>query len=147
MDGWLPSDTIRRMGFGQVIAARRHTLIVERGVSFAAFDENGTATQTVYASNIYAAQARYLIDLRNDYVFGCLVVDDRAFSRLPVAHQAAVRDAASHLGERYADLGRRVDDALLGGLFQKQGLTPLPVSDSFRAETSTRLSSEPTVSL
>jgi hypothetical protein len=32
------------------------------------------------------------------------------------------------------DLGRRIDDQLLGGLFQKQGLQKLPVSDSFRAE-------------
>jgi hypothetical protein len=62
MDSWLVSDTIRRMGFGHVVAARQHTLIVERGVSFVAFDAHGTAIQTAYASNIYAPQARYLID-------------------------------------------------------------------------------------
>jgi TRAP-type C4-dicarboxylate transport system substrate-binding protein len=82
----------------------------------------------------WSAQARYLIDLRNDYLFGCVLVADRAFTRLPVAHQAAIRDAAARLSERYMDLGRRIDDQLLGGLFQKQGLTSLPVSDSFRAE-------------
>ena len=43
MDSWLASDTIRRMGFGHVVAARQHTLIVERGVSFVAFDDHGTA--------------------------------------------------------------------------------------------------------
>ena len=62
MDSWLESDTIRRMGFGHVIAARRHTLIVERGISFAAFDDHGVTTRTVYGSNIYAPQPRYLID-------------------------------------------------------------------------------------
>ena len=62
MDSWLSSDTIRRMGFGHVIVARQHTLIVERGVSFAAFDEHGAAIKTAYASSIYAPQARYLID-------------------------------------------------------------------------------------
>ncbi|HMB79169.1 MAG TPA: DUF2723 domain-containing protein [Vicinamibacterales bacterium] len=62
MESWLVSDTIRRMGFGHVIAARQHTLIVERGVSFVAFDENGRAIRTAYASNIYAPQARYLVD-------------------------------------------------------------------------------------
>jgi hypothetical protein len=51
------------MGFGHVIAARRHTLIVERGVSFAAFDARGVALQTAYAANIFAPQARYLIDI------------------------------------------------------------------------------------
>jgi TRAP-type C4-dicarboxylate transport system substrate-binding protein len=82
----------------------------------------------------WSAQARYLIDLRNDYLFGCVVITDRALSRLTVTQQAAVRDAAARLAERYMDLGRRIDDQLLGGLFQKQGLTKLPVSDSFRAE-------------
>jgi len=61
MDSWLPFDTIRRMGFGHVVAARRHTLIVERGVSFAAFDAAGRPLRTAYASNIFAPQARYLV--------------------------------------------------------------------------------------
>jgi hypothetical protein len=61
MESWLVSDTIRRMGFGHVVAARQHTLIVERGVSFVAFDDRGAAIRTAYASNIYAPQARYLI--------------------------------------------------------------------------------------
>ena len=65
MDSWLTSDTIRRMGFGHVIAAHQHTLIVERGVSFASFDERGGAIRTAYASNIFAPQARYLIDNRD----------------------------------------------------------------------------------
>ena len=63
MESWLSADTIRRMGFGHVIAAHQHTLIVERGVSFAAFDEQGRALRTAYLSNIFAPQARYLIDI------------------------------------------------------------------------------------
>jgi hypothetical protein len=61
MESWLAADTIRRMGFGQVIAARQHTLIVERGLSFVTFDDRGHATRTAYAGNIFAPQARYLI--------------------------------------------------------------------------------------
>jgi hypothetical protein len=61
MESWLSADTIRRMGFGHVIAARRHTLIVERGVSFAAFDAMGKPIRTAYASNIFAPQRRYLV--------------------------------------------------------------------------------------
>jgi transmembrane protein TMEM260 (protein O-mannosyltransferase) len=63
MESWLRSDTIRRMGFGQVVAARHHTLIVERGLSFAAFDERGRAQTTAYAGNIFAPEARYLVRL------------------------------------------------------------------------------------
>ncbi len=81
----------------------------------------------------WSAQARYFVDLRADYLFGCLLVADRALARLPPEYQAVMRDAGARLAERYDDLGRRVDDALVGGLFQKQGLTPLPVSDAFRS--------------
>ena len=61
MESWLAADTIRRMGFGHVIAAHHHTLIVERGVSFAAFDASGSAIRTAYAANIFAPEPRYLI--------------------------------------------------------------------------------------
>jgi hypothetical protein len=61
MESWLAFDTIRRMGFGQVVAARRHTLIVERGISFATFDEDGRPLSTEYAGNIFAPEARYLV--------------------------------------------------------------------------------------
>jgi Protein O-mannosyl-transferase TMEM260-like len=64
MESWLAADTIRRMGFGQVIAAHHHTLIVERGVSFVAFDAAGQPLRTAYASNIFAPQPRYLIRAR-----------------------------------------------------------------------------------
>jgi len=61
MESWLSADTIRRMGFGQVVASHHHTLIVERGVSIAAFDGEGHPTHTAYAANIFAPQPRYLI--------------------------------------------------------------------------------------
>ena len=61
MESWLEFDTIRRMGFGQIVAARRHTLIVERGVSFVAFDGNGRPLRAGYAANLFAPQPRYLV--------------------------------------------------------------------------------------
>jgi hypothetical protein len=61
MESWLTSDTIRRMGFGHVIAARQHTLIVERGISFVAFDDRGQPIRTAYAANIFAPQPRFLV--------------------------------------------------------------------------------------
>ncbi len=61
MESWLAADTIRRMGFGQIVAARAHTLIVERGLSFAAFDDRGRPLHTAYAANLYAPQPRYVI--------------------------------------------------------------------------------------
>src|SRR5262245_6585056 len=61
MESWLSADTIRRMGFGHVVAGRHHSLIVERGVSFAALDPTGRAIRTAYAANIFSPQPRYLI--------------------------------------------------------------------------------------
>jgi hypothetical protein len=60
MESWLTFDTIRRMGFGQVVAAHHHTLVVERGVSFATFDRTGRATRTFYLANIFESQPRFL---------------------------------------------------------------------------------------
>jgi hypothetical protein len=63
MESWLDFDTIRRMGFGQVVANHRHTLIVERGISFVTFDDRGRPLQTAYRSNIFAPQPRFLVNL------------------------------------------------------------------------------------
>jgi Protein O-mannosyl-transferase TMEM260-like len=65
MESWLSADTIRRMGFGHVVAERHHSLIVERGVSFVALDRTGRAIRTVYAANIFSPQPRYLIRTGN----------------------------------------------------------------------------------
>jgi hypothetical protein len=61
MESWLASDTIRRMGFGQVVANRHHALIVERGVSFVAIDADGRPLRMAYAANIFAPQRRWTI--------------------------------------------------------------------------------------
>ena len=61
MESWMSSDTIRRMGFGHVIAGRHHTLIAERGISLVTFDASGAPTQTSYFAGIFARPRRYLI--------------------------------------------------------------------------------------
>jgi hypothetical protein len=68
MESWLAADTIRRMGFGHVIADRRHVLIVERGVSFVAFDEEARVVRRGYDGNIFAPQSRYLIKIARGMV-------------------------------------------------------------------------------
>jgi hypothetical protein len=59
MESWLPFDTIRRMGFGHVIARRRHALIVERGISLVTLGADGHPSLTAYAAGLYAPQPRY----------------------------------------------------------------------------------------
>ena len=64
MESWLPSDTIRRAGFGQVVANRAHVLIVERGVSVVALAPDGTPRLMTYASSLFAPLPRYRLVLR-----------------------------------------------------------------------------------
>ncbi|MGE5359172.1 MAG: protein O-mannosyl-transferase family [Bacteroidales bacterium] len=61
---WLPADTIRRMGFGRVVAGRRPVLTLDRGVSVVALNDDGTARRVEYGWAILAPQARWLIPLR-----------------------------------------------------------------------------------
>ncbi len=63
MESWLPADTIRRAGFGQVVANRRHVLILERGVSVVALSPDGQPLTIAYASSLFAPLARYRVGL------------------------------------------------------------------------------------
>ena len=51
MESWLPTDTIRRAGFGHVIVNRRHALTLERGISFIALGPGG---KSIYDSGLFA---------------------------------------------------------------------------------------------
>ena len=51
MESWLPTDTIRRAGFGHVIVNRRHVLTIERGLSFIALTPGAVP---VYANGLFA---------------------------------------------------------------------------------------------
>jgi len=61
MESWLAADTIRRMGFGHVIAGRYHALIVERGVSFVVFADDGAPVLQDYRASLFARQGRYSV--------------------------------------------------------------------------------------
>jgi TRAP-type C4-dicarboxylate transport system substrate-binding protein len=82
----------------------------------------------------WAAQARHFTDLRLDFLAGCFVIANRAFDRLHLNAQQMLRAVVAKAVDRVEELGRRDDDALLQHLFERQGLTPSPVSESFRSE-------------
>jgi TRAP-type transport system periplasmic protein len=82
----------------------------------------------------WSAQARYVLDLRAAYYVGCLVVAARAFDVLPIEQQRILRAAIGKGIARMDELERQQNDALLGGLFERQGLHTLSVSQAFRSE-------------
>jgi hypothetical protein len=57
MESWLPADTMRRAGFGQVIVNRRRMLTLERGVSVLVLRPDGSSV-TAYASGLFAPVGR-----------------------------------------------------------------------------------------
>lgn len=63
MESWLPADTMRRAGFGHVIANRRHALTLERGVSLLLLGPDGRSRGMAYASGLFAPLPRALMRL------------------------------------------------------------------------------------
>jgi TRAP-type C4-dicarboxylate transport system substrate-binding protein len=82
----------------------------------------------------WSALARYVTDLRVGYLTGCILVRQAALDRVPFKEQQIIRALMAKYDARFEDNGRRQDEALLGGLFERQGLRPVPPSEVFRAE-------------
>jgi TRAP-type C4-dicarboxylate transport system substrate-binding protein len=82
----------------------------------------------------WSASARYVTDLRLDYITACVVIADRSFDPLPPSARDVIRSAGSKLAVRFADIGARQDAMLLNGLFKKQGVTTVPVDPRFSTE-------------
>jgi hypothetical protein len=60
MESWLPTDTIRRAGFGQVVVNRRHVLTLDRGLSFAAVGIMGEPSLVLYRGGLFAPLPRLI---------------------------------------------------------------------------------------
>ncbi|HEY1585422.1 MAG TPA: TRAP transporter substrate-binding protein DctP [Polyangia bacterium] len=82
----------------------------------------------------WSAQARYVIDLRVGYLTGCMLLSRRAWDALSHDDQQLIASAAAKLQVRVQETTRQMDEALLSGLFAKQGLQALPVPPSLQAE-------------
>jgi TRAP-type C4-dicarboxylate transport system substrate-binding protein len=82
----------------------------------------------------WSARARYFSELHMGYLMGCLVVANEAFDPLPTADQQAIRGAAAKLMREMENMGQQQEAALLGGLFERQGMRRVAVSDALRSE-------------
>jgi len=81
----------------------------------------------------WSTQARYVTDLRMRFMTGCGLVSHRVFDRLTHEQQQIVRSAVAKADVRIEEATRRMDEQLLGGMFRRQGLTPVPASATLRA--------------
>jgi hypothetical protein len=60
MESWLPTDTIRRSGFGHVIVNRRHMLAIDRGVSLVVVGSSGPPLLTEHRAGLFAPVQRWV---------------------------------------------------------------------------------------
>lgn len=82
----------------------------------------------------WSARAKYVTPLKLDYLPGCVVIAKRTVERLSFEHQQAVRAISGKYLMHIDESSRQMDDALLGGLFAKQGVQMVPVTPSFQKE-------------
>lgn len=61
IESWLPFDTMRRAGFGQVVVDGRHALTLERGATVGVFDPSGRLRNSANQGGSFAVQPRYVI--------------------------------------------------------------------------------------
>jgi TRAP-type C4-dicarboxylate transport system substrate-binding protein len=104
-----------------------------RTLESGAADSLNTIPQAALAFR-WSPRMSYFTELRTGFIMGCIAFSNRAIDSLSLADQTALRDATAKLRVRIDDLGRTTDEALLNGLFDKQGLKKVPVSDMLRAQ-------------
>jgi TRAP-type C4-dicarboxylate transport system substrate-binding protein len=80
----------------------------------------------------WSAQSHYLTKLPLATMAACNFVSNAVFDALPLDAQAAMRHASARLNYRFTDVSATQEDALLGGLLEKQGLRGLVPSETFR---------------
>jgi TRAP-type C4-dicarboxylate transport system substrate-binding protein len=79
-------------------------------------------------------RAHHMLDLRMGFVAGCIAMTSRAFDRLPPPYRREALAAAAKLAVRIGDMGRRQDEQLLSGAFQKQGVSPAAATEALRTQ-------------
>jgi TRAP-type C4-dicarboxylate transport system substrate-binding protein len=82
----------------------------------------------------WSVLASYFMPLETAMLPGCVVLANAAMDPLHVDQQQVVRAAAAKFGLRFAQMSAALDDALMDGLFEKQGLKKVPVAPQLRAE-------------
>jgi TRAP-type transport system periplasmic protein len=82
----------------------------------------------------WSARSKYMLPLRLASLDACIIIANRAFDPLPDQYKSVVRNQAAFAASHCEEFGKEQDEALLGGLFAKQGLVTLPLTQEVRAQ-------------
>jgi TRAP-type C4-dicarboxylate transport system substrate-binding protein len=77
---------------------------------------------------------RYFTDLHVGILPVCIVIAQRSIDEIPVSDREAFAGAAGKLADRFQDVTRDFDQALIDGMLQKQGLVRVPATVSLQQE-------------
>src|SRR5262249_20311583 len=92
------------------------------------------STPTAALAFQWSTRSKYFLPLRMAALEGCVILANRAWDPLPEEHKAIIKAATARGITHLEDLSRAQDEALLGGLLEKQGVHMLPVSAAMRAQ-------------
>jgi TRAP-type transport system periplasmic protein len=81
----------------------------------------------------WSARTHYVSNLAIASLPACVVISSAVFQALPFESQGALRAAAAKATLRFEDLNGVQEDALMGGLFDRQGTHLVEASPVFRA--------------
>jgi TRAP-type C4-dicarboxylate transport system substrate-binding protein len=84
----------------------------------------------------WSTLAEHFTDLNIGILPACLVLSNSAMDPLHIDQQQVIRAAAAKLRVRWNEVNASLEEALIDGLFQKQGLGKETVSAEFRADFS-----------
>ncbi|HEX4458084.1 MAG TPA: TRAP transporter substrate-binding protein DctP [Polyangia bacterium] len=82
----------------------------------------------------WSAQAHYLLPLRLASLDACTIISNRAFDPLPLEYQQIIRQASARAIAHLDDAVAAQDQALLNGLFARQGVHTTAVPPVLRAQ-------------
>jgi TRAP-type transport system periplasmic protein len=80
----------------------------------------------------WSARSRYFTDLPIAAMAGCSFVSTGVFDALSINAQSAMRHASAKLNLRISEANGALEDALIGGLFEKQGVKHQAASEQLR---------------
>jgi len=81
----------------------------------------------------WSTEARYVSDLGATALPACLVVSNAAIDPLPLPLKQVLVSASAKFMHRFSEVSQHLDQALIGGLLEKQGVVKVPVAPDFRA--------------
>jgi TRAP-type C4-dicarboxylate transport system substrate-binding protein len=82
----------------------------------------------------WSTQASFYSELDAAVLPACMVMSNAAFDPLPNEIKQLLHAATGKVAQRFNAMSAQLDEQLLDGLFEKQGLTKVPVSPQFHAE-------------